>query len=136
MAHAVSAILPTLDEIGVKREAERIVTPGGAGDFGALFGEQRIVHGDDQRGGRTELVEQTAAGDGEQGVGVETGFGEQATASRPVLEPGAGGREQTGDGAAAQPDQQQGFDFLLDAALPALVEGLAERGERSRTPFI
>ncbi len=124
--HALGA-----DEIGVKGRSQRIAAPADAGDFGAPFGQQRIVHGDDQRRRGIELGEHAAARHGEQVVGVEASFGKQAIDGRPVLEAGATGVQHGGEGAAAQPDQRgqhQGFDFLLDAALAASGEGLAGEG--------
>ena len=124
--HALGA-----DEVGVKGRSQRIAAPGGAGDFGAAFGQQRIVHGDEQRRGGIEFSEHAAARHRKQRVGVEANFRKQAIDGRPVPEAGAAGVQHAGDGAAAQSGQSgqhQGFDFLLDALLAAAVEGFAGEG--------
>ena len=126
------------DEIGVKGRSQRIAAPGAAGDFGAAFGQQRIVTGDDPWRGGIELGDAATARHGEQAAGVEASLREQAIERRPVLEFGAAGVPHGGDGAAAQPgqsSQHQAFDFLPGAALAASVEGLAGEGlEGAREP--
>ena len=124
--HALGA-----DEVGVKRRSQRIAAPSDAGDFRASLGQQRIVHGDDQRRAGIEFFDDAAAGHREERIGVEAGFGKEAIDGRPILEAGAAGVQHAGDGAAAQPGQggqHQGFDFLLDALLAGSVEGLAGEG--------
>ena len=124
--HALGA-----DEVGVKGRSQRIAAPSDAGDFRASFGQQRIVHGDDQRRGGIEFSDDAAAGHRKERVGVEAGFGKEAIDGRPILEAGAAGVQHTGDGAAAQPhqsSQHQGFDFLLDAPLAGTAEGLVGEG--------
>ena len=124
--HALGA-----DEVGVKERSQRIAAPGDAGDFRASFGQQRIVHGDDQRRGGIEFFDDAAAGHRKERAGVEAGFEKEAIDGRPILEAGAAGVQHTGDGVAAQPhqsSQHQGFDFLLDAPLAGTAEGLVGEG--------
>jgi hypothetical protein len=126
----------------LEARAEGIAAPSHARDADTGFAEKRIIDGDGDGSLWRKLLDHGPADYREKGLGGKTMAGEETIVRGPIVELLPTGRQQTGDGVAAEAEQaaqREGLrafgDTLLGEGRGALSPELAEGGEDAGRVF-